>query len=167
MEPFDTIEKWINEHGSASILRDHIALLKEQMLGLQAKVTRLEDKIMTLETENTELRLQLQTCKANLKQQTNNSQQLHDAPPRSNNDHKILELLAKQPNLLSAEQIAQTLGTNLEKIKYELEELRKANLITYHKEPFNAFNPPRQKLEATWTLTHAGTDYRIKHGLLK
>ena len=30
MEPFDSIEKLISEHGSATILRDHIALLKSQ-----------------------------------------------------------------------------------------------------------------------------------------
>lgn len=31
MKPLDTIEKWISEHGSAAILRDHVALLKEQI----------------------------------------------------------------------------------------------------------------------------------------
>ena len=31
MNPLDTIEKWISEHGSAAILRDHVALLKEQI----------------------------------------------------------------------------------------------------------------------------------------
>ena len=31
MNPLDAIEKWISEHGSAAILRDHVALLKEQI----------------------------------------------------------------------------------------------------------------------------------------
>jgi hypothetical protein len=38
MEPFDTIEKWINEHGSAAILRDRIELLKEEHAKLEGKV---------------------------------------------------------------------------------------------------------------------------------
>lgn len=31
MNPLDAIEKWISEHGSAAILRDHLALLKGQI----------------------------------------------------------------------------------------------------------------------------------------
>jgi len=42
MEPFDTIDKWISEHGSASILRDHIALLKSQMSAKDAEIKNLQ-----------------------------------------------------------------------------------------------------------------------------
>jgi hypothetical protein len=42
MNPLDTIEKWISEHGSAAILRDHVALLKEQMAAKDAKIIELE-----------------------------------------------------------------------------------------------------------------------------
>jgi chromosome segregation ATPase len=31
MNPLDSIKKWISEHGSAAILRDLVALLKEQI----------------------------------------------------------------------------------------------------------------------------------------
>jgi hypothetical protein len=41
MEPFDSIEKLISEHGSAAVLRDHIALLKSQMEEKDAKIKDL------------------------------------------------------------------------------------------------------------------------------
>lgn len=47
MEPFDTIEKLITEHGSAAILREHVALLKSQM---QAKDATIENQ--RIENEN-------------------------------------------------------------------------------------------------------------------
>jgi uncharacterized coiled-coil protein SlyX len=43
MEPFDSIEKLITEHGSAAILREKIGLLKEQMAAKDAKMQELDD----------------------------------------------------------------------------------------------------------------------------
>ena len=51
MNPFPAIEKWIKEHGSASILRDHVALLKEKMAGLEAKIHSLEKEVANLASE--------------------------------------------------------------------------------------------------------------------
>jgi uncharacterized protein with PIN domain len=42
MNPIDAIEKWISEHGSASILRDHIGLLKSQMAAKDAEIKNLK-----------------------------------------------------------------------------------------------------------------------------
>jgi FtsZ-binding cell division protein ZapB len=55
MNPLAPIEKWINEHGSASILRDHVALLKEKMAALEEKASVLEKKNSELERQNAEL----------------------------------------------------------------------------------------------------------------
>lgn len=44
MNPIDLIEKYISEHGSAAILRDHVALLREQISVAQQKTTILETK---------------------------------------------------------------------------------------------------------------------------
>jgi len=51
MEPFDSIEKLITEHGSAAILREHIALLKEQMTAKAAKIKELEVLLKHTETK--------------------------------------------------------------------------------------------------------------------
>jgi hypothetical protein len=59
MEPFDTIEKLITEHGSAAILREHIQLLKSQML---QKDVQIEDQARLLKEKDAVIG-QLQTQK--------------------------------------------------------------------------------------------------------
>jgi len=60
MEPFDSIEKLITEHGSATIQRSHIALLKEQMTHLASENKELKTKVSAFEIEVRQLRRQLQ-----------------------------------------------------------------------------------------------------------
>jgi hypothetical protein len=70
MEPFDSIEKLISEHGSAAILRDHIALLKSQMAAKDAEIDTL-----TVENENLKVLLEQKNT------QTNNLEKRGDACP--------------------------------------------------------------------------------------
>jgi FtsZ-binding cell division protein ZapB len=56
MNPFPYIEKWISEHGSAAVLRDHVALLKTQMEDLKLKVSGLEKEVSSLKTERDQLK---------------------------------------------------------------------------------------------------------------
>ena len=56
MNPLPYIEKWISEHGSAAVLRDHVALLKTQMEDLQAKNTVLENENAELKRERDALK---------------------------------------------------------------------------------------------------------------
>ena len=60
MEPFDSIEKLITEHGSATIQRSHIALLKAQMTALTSENTELKTKVSAFEIEVRQLRRQLE-----------------------------------------------------------------------------------------------------------
>lgn len=53
---FDPIEKLINEHGSATILREHISLFKTQLTILKEKFTEAEARIKQLESENKNLK---------------------------------------------------------------------------------------------------------------
>jgi|SRR3972149_11496124 len=55
MGPFEAIEKLINEHGSATILREHVNLLREREQGLERRVTQLEEENATLKRRITEL----------------------------------------------------------------------------------------------------------------
>jgi len=48
MNPLNAIEKWINEHASASILRDHVALLKEKTADLESRIGGLEKQVVDL-----------------------------------------------------------------------------------------------------------------------
>ncbi|MEO7932828.1 MAG: hypothetical protein ABIT76_06695 [Chthoniobacterales bacterium] len=59
MEPFDSIEKLINEHGSAAILRERIELAKEQHIALANRVTELTKELETVKGHNELLRQKL------------------------------------------------------------------------------------------------------------
>ncbi len=56
MEPFDSIEKLINERGSAAILRERIELAKEQYATLEKRVTELTKELETVKGYNEVLR---------------------------------------------------------------------------------------------------------------
>lgn len=53
------IERWITEHGSATVLKEHLALL-------QAKLGTLKDEIAKLERDNADLRAKLSEATAQL-----------------------------------------------------------------------------------------------------
>ena len=44
MGPIEIVEKLINEHGSATVLKEHLGLLKAQISALETKVSDLELK---------------------------------------------------------------------------------------------------------------------------
>ena len=61
---FDGIEKLINEHGSAVILKQRIDLANDKYSALEDKNSILEQKIALLEAENKSLRANLEKAEA-------------------------------------------------------------------------------------------------------
>lgn len=51
----EQLQKLINEHGSASILRDHLALFKDQVVLLEKENAALTEKIKVLQSEKEQL----------------------------------------------------------------------------------------------------------------
>jgi regulator of replication initiation timing len=76
----DGLEKLINEHGSAAILRERIALLNEQHSLLEKKAAALEKQVVQLQSENEVLK----TENSNLKEQVLRFEQKfsHNTNPR-------------------------------------------------------------------------------------
>lgn len=60
LNPFALLERLIEEHGSSSIQGKHLAMLKDEVGILQRKDVELTAKVQRLETENNQLREQLQ-----------------------------------------------------------------------------------------------------------
>jgi hypothetical protein len=60
----DHFEKLINEHGSAAILREHLALVKAEQSALERKNSDIEAKCKTLQSENAELQKELGVLKS-------------------------------------------------------------------------------------------------------
>jgi hypothetical protein len=59
MDLVTAIDKLITEHGSASILRDHLALLRDQAKVLEKENTDLKKRVSELETLSSDLASQL------------------------------------------------------------------------------------------------------------
>jgi len=64
LNPLVLIEKLINEHGSAAILRDNLVGLRDQITDLARQLAIATTRITQLETENKELASQLQDVTA-------------------------------------------------------------------------------------------------------
>jgi hypothetical protein len=64
----DQIEKLINEHGSSSILRDHLALIKDQAFILDKAKTEAEKKLQICEIAKKQLQLENDDLKKKLRE---------------------------------------------------------------------------------------------------
>ncbi len=66
VNPLTMIDNLIREHGSASILKDHLALLREQITALQVKLSDSQERVIELQDENKELRIEADELKQEL-----------------------------------------------------------------------------------------------------
>jgi hypothetical protein len=85
MNALDFIEKFISEHGSAAILRDHVALLRDQISVGQANALVLEEENAILKTENIQLKadnLKLKSENQDLRQQIEVAQAKQQSYPK-------------------------------------------------------------------------------------
>jgi hypothetical protein len=88
----EQLQKLITEHGSATILRDHLALFKDQVALLEKKEASLESENAILRAENDELKKKIQ------KYEKHTHDNLLDE-----NKIKILTFLSNQQDRLTAE----------------------------------------------------------------
>ena len=144
----DGFEKLINEHGSAVILKERIALAND-------KYAALEQKANHLEAEN-------KTLRHNLEQAQTEIQELKKLTEKSNENRlddikeKILSLLAVQDNYES--NIAQNLGIGAQVAAFHLEELEDMGFIHRSLSMTGQVFP--------WRLVQEGRRYLVTHDLL-
>jgi hypothetical protein len=151
----DGLEKIINEHGSAVILKERIALANDQYAILEKKFEASALRVAELESENKALRLNLEKEKAeveNLKGITEKSRNARlDAVKE-----KILVLLAGQETY--ERNIAQTLGVGNQVAAFHLQELEGAAFI--------GRSLSMTGEEFPWYLEQEGRRYLVSHGLI-
>lgn len=122
----DGFEKLINEHGSATILKERIALANDQYAVLEKKFEASALRVSELESENKALRQKLETANAeieNLRKAAENSRsaRLDDAK------EKILVLLAGRE--MYTQNIARELDVGEQVAVFHLEELEDSGFI--------------------------------------
>jgi len=152
---FEEIEKLIDEHGSAEILKAGLRLAKDQCNALEVKQTELEEKVRQLESEKRGLELehgQLVEKIQFLESQIVESQPAHIEEIQE----RILQLLADHPRIAS-DQVAKQLHVELELSNLHLEELKAAQLVVAHTV---LMSHPK------WGLSQDGRRYLASNGLL-
>lgn len=151
----DGFEKLINEHGSAVILKERIALANDKYASLEQKLITSELRVTELETENKALRYNLEKAQIeilNLKKHTENSHASRLDEVKEN----ILVLLASQDNY--EYNIAQAIGINHQVAKLHLDDLSEIEFI------YRSLSMTGQ--EFPWELSKEGRRYLAKNGLL-
>lgn len=138
----EQLQKLINEHGSAAILRDHLALFKDQVVLLEKENARLVSGNSELTTKETVLRGEKEILEAKIEQLTKDNEELRSKIQKyeqSTNqtthkiildDHKvnILKLLFNAENMATSE-IAESLNINLQLANFHIEELCKLEMV--------------------------------------
>lgn len=160
----DGLEKLINEHGSATILKERIALANDKYSALEkefaasllraetaeARVSNLEAKNQSLKLDNEKLRQEIQRRDDESKNEISHSNLLDKAKV------SILVALAKQ-EWNYAEHISRSLGIGIQVVQFHLDELQ-------NKEMALASYSMGESEE--WTLGHEGRRYLIENGLI-
>jgi len=152
----DGIEKLINEHGSAAILKERIALANDKYEALERKLSDAESRIKQLESEKQGIELdnyKLREKVRNLEQQLaeRHGQRLEDAR------EKLLVALSHGQEAIAA-QLAQALGINEQLATFHLEELAKTRFVSAAR--FYTGRP------TIWKIAQDGRAYLVSHGLL-
>ncbi len=102
---FDELEKLINEHGSANILRERNAFAKDQYAALEKKTIELEREVGIKDTEIIELEAENERLKLHNAELTKQMGVFNE--PYKNNDHhpadRILLFLCYKPDASETE----------------------------------------------------------------
>ena len=151
----DGFEKLINEHGSAVILKERIALANDKYAALEQKLSECEAAKIKFHSENEAFRLNLEKASVeiqNLKKLTEKSHGSHLEEIKE----KILVALTQHEEL-EAGQISRLLNIGSQLATFHLEELKNLDMIN----DYYAVDSP-----VFWGIAQGGRAYLVRHGLL-
>lgn len=148
------IEKLINEHGSAAILKERIELLKEQYAALEKRLADADQQRNEALTVNLSLKARVAELESLIK----------PAGPAKTTDRidpireQLLQELAQTSEYLSSDHLANACGISIQLALYHLEDLEESD---YVHGSYSALGDPPE-----WKLIQFGRSYLVAHGLL-
>lgn len=151
------IERLINEHGSATILRERLELARDQYEALERTVATLQEDNARLKAEHKRLELN----NRELKNQVHDlDKTLSEARGKAltNEEEAIIKLLAHAPHGLVTEQIAASLSMHPTKAAHFLNKL-------YSSEHVGAAGNYITG-QTTYFLHPKGQEYAVTHGFV-
>jgi chromosome segregation ATPase len=152
----DGIEKLINEHGSAVILKERIALASEQYAALERKLSEAERQIQDLEAEKQKLELATYKQKDQIRL-LEEQLEAKKGGRLSEIEESLLSFLSNHEDQTVAV-ISRTLGINEQVVAFHLQEMKSAKMVSAH----ILINAPSE-----WYLAQEGRRYLISNGLLR
>ena len=158
----DGIERLINEHGSATILKERIELANDKHSALEDKNSILQQKVTMLESENKTLRLNLEKAEIeiqNHKKLTKNSHSERLEEVRE----KILFAVAQNEEATD-QKISQITGVTTLISTYHLEELKALKMVTVSYTMGSDWAGTSGS--ANWSVSQPGLAYLVKHALI-
>ncbi len=130
---FNMLEKLINEHGSANILKERLGLKDDQITSLKHEFSSLTQEIADLKTENKDLNISLNQANNEIKR----IQQIIEASTTSDGVEKlgdvelqIIHFLFENNSSFSAEELANIINQNANTTKYHLNNLLELDLLS-------------------------------------
>jgi len=151
----DGIEKLINEHGSAVILKERIALANDKYAALEQKLAASELRAKELESENKGLRSNHEKAQVEIQNLKKLTEQSHGSRLEEVKE-KILVALTQHEEL-EAGQISRLLNIGSQLATFHLEELKNSDMVN----DYYAVDSP-----VYWGIVQGGRAYLVRHGLL-
>jgi DNA-binding transcriptional ArsR family regulator len=156
----EQFQKLINEHGSAAILRDHLAMFKDQVLMLEKENLRLINESGAYKVSEEKLKSDIEHLQKENEKLRSKIQESEQSAVHGNLLDKvktnILVALTKQ-DWNYAEHISRSLGISIQVVQFHLDELQNKNMVCASYSVVDA---------AEWSLDHEGRRYLIENGLI-
>ena len=138
-----------------------LSLEKSQLVSLvgemQSEITNLGSKVSVLETENTNLKKEIQRRDDIVQKEKSHGSRLEEVK------EKILLFVANNQDAVD-QQIAHAVGVGVTVVSFHLEELRKAKMVSDSHIMGSDWSGEASRTE--WAIAHAGRGYLISHGLI-
>ena len=158
----DGLEKLINEHGSAAILKERIGLAEDKYSSLQRKSEELKTQIADLEMKNSGLELNLKQAQEKIRDLEERLEEKHGL--RLPEEEEKMLVLLSQGDRPMAIHLSQKLDVSEQRVIFLLEELEQKRLV-------NAQHMIRTSSRTTldtreWRVNTEGRRYLNAHALL-
>jgi len=161
---FDGIEKLITEHGSAAILKERIALVKEQYAALEKKLSESELRAKGLESDKERFELENFRLKEKIKELEEQLSADQGAGRLEELREKILILVSQHENITDA-QVARAVSISEQLATFHLKELEKMEFVHCSYTMGSDWTGERSRTE--WYIMQPGRSYLVSHGLLQ
>ena len=155
----DGLEKLINEHGSAVILKERIALANDKFAALEQKLAASELRAEKLDSDNQGLRLDNDECKKQRRAlEEKLSQRLGERLEET--EESVLVIVSNHDGL-SDKKICGIAALEKKRCTYYLHELKAKKLAEA-----SPCIDENDYMVDSWRITQEGRRYLVSHGLL-